>query len=132
MVLEERISVESDAAAIEVVRYLKKEGTPAHILSEPRMTVALILAGRYEVLQSFLLTCQEKHEMSGSGNGGSDECSVDFDPKVWKNSLKNLDAERLAVCTIFKECPPGDIIGSRVYQAGKKESNISSKQKKEQ
>jgi hypothetical protein len=127
MVLEERISVESEAAAIEVVRYLKKEGIIAHILSEPRMTVALILAGRYEDLQSFLLTCQEKYENCEPGGGESDECPVDFDPLVWKNSLKILDTERVAMCTIFTEHQSGDIIGSHVYQAGKTELNISAK-----
>ncbi len=50
MVLEERIAVSSEDAAKEIVRYLKKENIPARIFTEPRMNVALILAGQHEDL----------------------------------------------------------------------------------
>ncbi len=116
MVLEERIPVESEAEAREIVRYLKKEGIPARILKEPQLNVALILAGRYEDLKLFLTACQEKHQQRGVGSEDSDEYPVDFDPAVWKKTLEVLDAEQLAVSQILQEHSPGDIIGTTVFQ----------------
>jgi|GEM_PF-3372586 len=116
MVLEERIPVESEAEAREIVRYLKKEGIPARILTKPQLTVALILAGRYEDLKSFLTACQEKHQLRGVGSNDSDEYPGDFDPSVWKKTLEALDAEQIAVTQSLKEHHPGDIIGTTVFQ----------------
>jgi hypothetical protein len=117
MVLEERIPVESEDVAKEIVRYLKKEGIPARITTEPRMTVALILAGRYEDLKAFLTVCQEKHQEHGAGGEDTDVYPKEFDSSVWKNTLEALHIEQHAVSQILDEHKPGDIIGTHIFQS---------------
>ncbi len=116
MVLEERIAVSSEDEAKEIVRYLKKENIPARIFTEPRMNVALILAGQHEDLRSFLTACQEKHLERGVSRDDGEENPVDFDPSVWKDTLVTLDSERMAITRILDEHKPGDLIGTNVYQ----------------
>lgn len=117
MVLEERIPAESENVAKKIVRYLKNEGIPARITTEPRMTVALILAGRYEDLKAFLTVCEEKHLERGAGGEDADEYPKEFDSSVWKNTREALDIEHHAVTHILDEHRPGDIIGSHIFQS---------------
>lgn len=117
MVLEERIPADSEGVAKEIVRYLKKEGIPARITTEPRMTVALILAGRYEDLKTFLTVCEEKHLKRGAGGEDVDEYPKEFDSSVWKNTFEALHIEQQAVSKILNEHNPGDIIGSHIFQS---------------
>ncbi|WP_409199185.1 hypothetical protein [Methanospirillum lacunae] len=109
--------MESEDVAKEIVRYLKKEGIPARITTEPRMTVALILAGRHEDLKAFLTACQEKHQEHGTGGEDTDRYPKEFDSSVWNNTLEDLHIEQHAVSQILDEHKPGDIIGSHIFQS---------------
>lgn len=115
MVLEERITVSSEEVAKDIVRYLKKENISARILTQPRMTVALILAGHYADLHSFLSECQERHQGTNY-DSGSEDSPPDYNPAAWKTALLTLNAERDSVARIMQEHTPGDVIAASVYQ----------------
>ena len=120
MVLEERIPVQHEAAAKDIVQYLKKSGISARIVPEPRMSFALILSGRYKDLLSYLENMRDGtlHE---EGNGerikGDDDVSVDENYRgIWDAALGYLDAEHRAIADVMEIHKPGDIIGEQVYR----------------
>ena len=117
MVLEERIPVDNEGVAKEVVQYLKKEGVTARITTEQRMSVALILSGKYENLRNFIKNRQEKSNQGSEDQdhevGGSD---TNNETGILNKCLAYLEAERESIIRLLDEHKPGDLIGVNVHR----------------
>lgn len=112
MILDERIPADNENIAREIVQYLKKEGVSSRITTEPRLSVALILSGKYENLGNFIRNRMENdhlEEEAGEGDPGGDE-------EFWNNCLATLEGERSSIIQILDEQKAGDIIGKTVHR----------------
>jgi hypothetical protein len=112
MILEERIPADNEIAAKEVVQYLKKEGISARIVTEPRLSVALILSGNYENLGNFI---RNRHENDRKENE-TRECDPGGDNTFWENCHRILEEERASVVRILSGHKTGDMIGEIVHR----------------
>lgn len=112
MILEERIPADNEGAAREIIQFLKKEGISARIVTEPRLSVALILSGQYKNLRDFIINRLENDRQENE----SEECDPGGDNAFWKNCQTILESEHASIMTILAEHKPGDLIGETVHQ----------------
>ncbi len=120
MVLEERIPVQHETAAKDIIQYLKRSGISARIVNESQMSIALILSGRYEDLLLYLEDMRDRiisENRHGDEEDDGDDTFLDSNNHdVWEAALKYLNEEHCAIADVMEKYKPGDIIGKHVYQ----------------